>query len=108
MVPAMVIGLGFDHHLAQGTSLVAILPTASVGAVTHYRHGSTDLSAAAWIGGAGIPTAVVGSMLALALSQTILAVLFGVLLLFAAARVALRKTDDHTPRRLTGALSHDA
>lgn len=87
IVPTLVIGFGLSHHLAQGTSLVAILPTAAVGAFTHHRRGNVDVRAAAWIGVAGIPTALAGAFLALSLPQSALAVLFGLLLLFAASRI---------------------
>lgn len=87
IVPTLVIGFGLSHHLAQGTSLVAILPTAAVGAYTHFRRGNVDVRTAAWIGVAGIPTALAGAFLALASPQRVLAVLFGFLLLFAASRM---------------------
>jgi uncharacterized membrane protein YfcA len=87
LVPTLVIGFGLSHHLAQGTSLVAILPTAAVGAYTHFRRRNVDVRAAAWIGVAGIPTALAGAFLALASPQGMLAVLFGFLLLFAASRM---------------------
>ena len=32
LVPIMVLGFGFGQHLAQGTSLAAILPSSLVGA----------------------------------------------------------------------------
>ena len=91
LVPTLVIGFGLSHHLAQGTSLVAILPTAVVGAITHFRQGHVDLRAAAWIGVAGIPTTIAGAALALSLPQAVLAVLFGVLLLLAATRMWPRR-----------------
>jgi uncharacterized membrane protein YfcA len=87
LVPTLVIGFGLSHHLAQGTSLVAILPTAAVGAFTHFRRGTVDLRTAAWIGVAGMPTALVGALLALSSPQAVLAVLFGFLLIFAASRI---------------------
>jgi hypothetical protein len=87
LVPTLVIGFGLGHHLAQGTSLVAVLPTAVVGALTHLRHGNVDISAAARIGFAGIPTALAGAALALSLPQAVLAMSFGLLLLFAASRM---------------------
>jgi len=40
MVPAMVIFLGVGQHLAQGTSLLAMVPTGTVGAWTHFRLGN--------------------------------------------------------------------
>jgi uncharacterized protein len=90
-VPTMVIGIGLDHHLAQGTSLVAILPTASVGAITHFRQGNVDVRNALWIGVAGTPLALAGGALALSLPQSLLAALFGVVLLVAARRIWLRR-----------------
>ncbi|GAC1666737.1 MAG: sulfite exporter TauE/SafE family protein [Candidatus Dormibacteraceae bacterium] len=102
LVPTLVIGFGLSQHLAQGTSLVAILPTAAVGAITHLRRGNVDVRAAAWIGVAGIPTALVGAALALALPQAVLAVLFGLLLVYAAARIWPRRQTHPLP---TGARS---
>lgn len=87
LVPTLVIGFGLSHHLAQGTSLVAILPTAAVGATTHLRQGGVNLRDAISIGIAGVPAALVGAALALSLPQAALALMFGLLLLFAAARV---------------------
>jgi uncharacterized membrane protein YfcA len=86
-VPTLALGFGLSQHLAQGTSLVAILPTAIVGAITHYRLGNVDLRLAAWIGGIGAPSALIGASLALALPQTVLILIFGVFLLVAARQV---------------------
>ncbi|MFZ2087741.1 MAG: sulfite exporter TauE/SafE family protein [Desulfobaccales bacterium] len=40
MVPAMVLFLGFSQHLAQGSSLLAMVPAGGVGAYTHWRLGN--------------------------------------------------------------------
>lgn len=40
MVPLMVILAGMGQHLAQGTSLLAMVPISVSGAVTHYRLGN--------------------------------------------------------------------
>lgn len=87
LVPTMVIGFGMGQHLAQGTSLLAILPTAAVGAATHFRRGNVDVRAGAWIGVAGVPAALLGASLALGLPQGVLAGLFGAFLLLAASRM---------------------
>jgi uncharacterized membrane protein YfcA len=91
LVPTMAVGFGIAQRVAQGTSLVAILPTAAVGAITHYRHGNVDLRAAGWIAGAGIPASLVGAALALWLPERILLGLFGLFLLFAAFRTWPRR-----------------
>jgi uncharacterized membrane protein YfcA len=40
MTPAMVLVLGFSQYLAQGTSLLAMVPVAAVGGYTHWRLGN--------------------------------------------------------------------
>jgi uncharacterized protein len=40
MVPAMVLLAGFGQHLAQGTSLLVMVPAGAVGAFTHWRMGN--------------------------------------------------------------------
>ena len=42
MVPPMVILAGMSQHLAQGTSLLAMVPIGATGALTHYRLGNVD------------------------------------------------------------------
>lgn len=44
IVPMLVLLLGFDQRLAAGTSLAAIVPTATVGVISYAVHGSV-----AWI-----------------------------------------------------------
>ena len=44
IVPLLVLVLAFDQRLAAGTSLAAIVPTATVGVISYAVHGSV-----AWI-----------------------------------------------------------
>ena len=44
IVPLLVLALGFDQRFAAGTSLAAIVPTATVGVISYALHGSV-----AWI-----------------------------------------------------------
>ena len=91
MVPAMVLVLNFDQHVAQGTSLVVIIPAALAGSVTHYRNGRVSLRDAALLAAGGIGGAVVGSISALSVDDTLLRRLFGVFLLLVAAQLVLRR-----------------
>jgi len=91
IVPTLVLGFGLVQRVAQGTSLVAILPTAAVGAITHYRHGNVDVRAAGWIAVAGVPAALIGAALALSLPVRVLAGLFGLFLIYAAIRTWPRR-----------------
>ena len=43
IVPLLVLILGFDQRLASGTSLAAIVPTASVGVISYATTGSVAI-----------------------------------------------------------------
>jgi uncharacterized membrane protein YfcA len=43
-VPAMVLLLSEEQHVAQGASLAAIIGTAVVGGLTHLRQGTVDVN----------------------------------------------------------------
>ena len=86
IVPLLVIGFGVPERIAQGTSLIAILPTAAIGAIVHQANGEVDVRAAGIIGAAGVPAAIAGSLLALWVPQRTLLGLFGLFLVFAAVR----------------------
>ncbi len=42
MIPPMVILAGMSQHLAQGTSLLAMIPVSATGAWTHYKLGNVQ------------------------------------------------------------------
>ncbi len=42
MVPVMVLIVGLNQHTAQGTSLLVMVPTGAVGALTHWKLGHVD------------------------------------------------------------------
>jgi len=42
MIPVMVILIGFTQHMAQGTSLLVIVPTGAIGAFTHWKMGNIE------------------------------------------------------------------
>ena len=91
MVPAMVLLFGFDQHVAQGTSLLVIIPAAAAGSLTHYRRGRLDLRVAAFVAAGGILGAVIGSLSALSLDDALLQRLFAIVLFAVAIRMLLRR-----------------
>jgi uncharacterized protein len=91
MVPAMVLALGFDQHVAQGTSLVVIIPAALAGTATHYRSGRVSVRDAALLALGGIAGAAIGSTSALSVDDALLRRFFGVFLLVVAAQMVLRR-----------------
>jgi len=81
MVPAMVLLLGMAQQDAQGISLLVIIPTSIVGAMTHLRKGNVVTHIVPWIALTSIFAAIVGSSLALGPFKSVLQQLFGVFLL---------------------------
>jgi uncharacterized membrane protein YfcA len=93
LVPTMTIAFSLPQHLAQGTSLAAIIPTSVVGAVTHDRRGNVLRRAALYMALGGVAGAVVGALIALRLPREVLARAFALMLLFAAYRLWPRKAE---------------
>ncbi len=89
MVPAMVLIFGFDQHVAQGTSLLVIIPAALTGSYTHHRNGRLVLRDAAWLAAGGVIGALIGSVSALSLDDTVLRRLFAAFLILTALRMLL-------------------
>jgi len=42
MIAAMVLLIGYPQHTAQGSSLLAMVPTGAIGAFTHWRMGNVE------------------------------------------------------------------
>ena len=89
MVPAMVLVLGFDQHVAQGTSLLVIIPAALSGSITHYRNGRVSVRQAAFVALGGVVGASVGSVLALSVDDAVLRKLFAIFLIVVAIQIIL-------------------
>jgi uncharacterized protein len=81
MVPFMVLVLDRTQHVAEGTSLLVIIPTAAVGAIAHYTRGYVSLRSAGLLGVGGVIGALVGASLALGTSAPLLESLFGFLVI---------------------------
>ena len=97
MVPAMVLIMGMDQHVAQGTSLLVIIPAAAFGSFTHHRHGRLALRDAAALAVGGVLGAVLGSVTALSLDEELLQRLFAVLILLVATRLLLTRRSAPEP-----------
>jgi uncharacterized membrane protein YfcA len=91
IVPMLVLGFGVAQRVAQGTSLIAILPSAAIGAWIHHREGDVAVGTAARIAAVGAPAAVVGAFLAYLLPQRTLVGLFGAFLVLAATQTWPRR-----------------
>ena len=89
MVPGMVFVLSMDQHVAQGTSLFAIIFTAISGTRVNVNNDRVDLRSAVIIGAIGAATSFAAALLANQIDGDLLRRLFGVLLLFSGSRMAL-------------------
>jgi uncharacterized protein len=89
LVPAMVIVLGYGQHLAQGTSLLVIIPTAIAGTLANRRSGLIDARQALAVAVGGMVGAVIGGRFALVLDDRSLRLLFVVYLLIIGFRLLL-------------------
>lgn len=89
-VPAMVTLYGFEQHLAQGTSLAVIVPTALVATIAHGRRGQVDWRLALLLATGGVAGGWLGARLALALDAPMLRVLFASFLVLMALRMLWR------------------
>jgi uncharacterized membrane protein YfcA len=93
-VPTMTVGAGIPQAVAQGTSLLSIVPTALVSTITHLRRGNVQIAPALWMGGGGVIGAVIGALIAVEVPGPLLARVWGAFLIFTAYRLgaqALRR-----------------
>ena len=89
-VPTMTVGLRVSQGVAQGTSLVAIIPTAIVGGVSHLLRGNVLVRPALMMGGGGVVGAIIGALVAVDIPGPILARVWGGFLVFSAYRLTLQ------------------
>ena len=85
MVPAFVYLLGMDQHMAQGTSLLIMLPPLGLGGLYHYRrHHQLDLPAGLVCAAGFLFGGYFGSVLAIHIPSERLGGMFGCFTIFAA------------------------
>lgn len=95
VVPYMVIALGASQHLAEGTSLVVIIPTALAGAWTYTKRGLVDWKAAMYLAMGGAASAIIGASVAhLVTASTLQRVYASFLLLISYRFLVSRRTLD--------------
>jgi hypothetical protein len=95
-VPTLV-ALGLGQLEAQGTSLLAILPTVVVGTLTQRHYGNLRVRSALVVGLASVLGVEAGARLVTHVPEHLLRKLFGLLLFVVAAQLAVR-TSRRRPR----------
>lgn len=87
MVPALALIAGFPQHLAQGTSLAVMVPTALMGAYRYFREGNVQWAVALALCVGAIPAVHFGTQLAHRLPQATLRMMFALFMVAVAARI---------------------
>lgn len=85
-VPAMVLILGTDQHVAQGVSLVVIVPTAISATQANLRGGFVDMEVAKWVTPFAIALAFGGAFVAGLLPGYVLSRVFGLIVIYVGSR----------------------
>jgi uncharacterized membrane protein YfcA len=86
MVPAMVLLAGFEQHVAQGSSLLAMVPAGAVGAYTHWKLGNVSTTILTGLIAGILVGTYLGGTLAHFLSEATLRILFGAVLIWTGLR----------------------
>ena len=89
MVPFIVLALEQSQHVAEGTSLAVIVPTALAGVIAHHKRGYVDFATAVKLAATGIFGAFVGARLALALPAERLKIAFGIFTIVVGTKLLL-------------------
>lgn len=80
LIPALVLFLNIEQHVAQGVNLIYFIPTAAVALWVHIKNRSVNFRVALWIIISGVIGAVGGSLLAGVIGAGLLRKLFGIFL----------------------------
>jgi uncharacterized membrane protein YfcA len=97
LVPILVLGQRIPQHVAQGVSLLMILPTGIVGALSHARHGHIVRALLPGLMAGGAVGALLGALLAHRIESATLSRLFAVFLLPVSAQMIFGRRRDNVP-----------
>ena len=100
LIPMLIYFFGFPQLLASGTSLLAMIPTALLGATRLSRAGLTDWPMGLRLGAGAVCGALVGAMLAQRASSSVLLIGFALLLIAVASQMLWRSLR-HDPKTHT-------
>lgn len=93
IIPLLTLGLGVNIHYAIGASLVSVIATSSGSAAAYVKEGITNIRIGMFLEIATTAGALAGAMLALVINAPVIAIIFGVILIFSAF-MSLRKKSE--------------
>ena len=88
LIPIIVTVFNFPQQLAAGTSLAVMAPIALLGAWRQSRTSATDWAAGMRYGSAAVPGSVLGALIAVSISGSVLRSLFAVMIALVGFRIA--------------------
>ncbi|MCU0843420.1 MAG: sulfite exporter TauE/SafE family protein [Spirochaetes bacterium] len=92
IIPALILMLGFDQHLAQGTSLAAMVPPIGLlAAYVYYKSGHVNIPVSALIAAGFIAGGMFGAKIVVNIDAGVLRKVFGVVLLLLSLKMILGK-----------------
>ncbi|UEG52690.1 sulfite exporter TauE/SafE family protein [Mucilaginibacter daejeonensis] len=84
IIPLLTLLLGVNIHYAIGASLISVIATSSGSAAAYVKEGITNIRLGMFLEIATTVGALAGAMLALHIQTSVIAVIFGVILIFSA------------------------
>lgn len=94
IIPVLTLGFGVDFHYAVGAALVSSIATSSGSGAAYVREGITNVRLGMFLEIATTIGAVCGAIVAVWLNSSVIAVIFGLVLILTAA-MQFRKSTDH-------------
>jgi len=95
VIPLLTLGFNIDIRYAIGAALVASIATSSGSASAYVKEGITNMRLGMFLEIATTVGAVIGAAIAIYMPTNVIAVIFGMVLIFSAA-MTLRKKYDHS------------
>lgn len=87
LIPAMVVFFGIEQHIAHGTSLAVILPTAFISTLIYQSNQNLDLQLALQVAASGMIGGFIGAKLMEHIPSQLLRKIFGLFMIFAGIRM---------------------
>lgn len=89
LVPILTSYFAVDQHMAHGTSLAVVIPTAIMGAAVYSYHGAMNVTLAAQLAVGGVIGATLGSRVMQRIPAATLKRMFGIMLIVVGIRMVL-------------------
>ncbi|MFC0681952.1 sulfite exporter TauE/SafE family protein [Lysobacter korlensis] len=90
LVPLLITGFGAGDLVAKGTSLLVMVPTATMGTITNARGRMVDVRAGVVVGLAATLASFIGVALAFLVPPEVSGILFAILLIISAVQLTIR------------------